>query len=568
MSARRIGIKQQNDLRWQGRRARTKQTTLQQVRNRREVNRKKTLQNARKGLLRELGFYRKETFLDIVSKVTAINTDVLRKQIYFSGTPGSHIKVSLALGNDTVKWSCLLFFQYIDMMHDNGSKSTVLGSWDNFCNTVILSRFYSGDMVKRAQLFVNNEIIRLLSANSCKEYLNCVDDTYVNQPDVYFLHNILRIMISNLYYARKDGAPRMYNKVNERGTVVNVLKFASRYIKRLQIRKKILQTRVKGETLLSLDMTNQGRLKDFTANYHKYIHVVNFGDKGKFFLPERDIERIIKQTVRRDTFFSIYNNTANILTVNNNTNQNTHLNNSESVHVVHYNDNPLKISMGPLNVYVFNQITKSSSNVLFNQIKHMLEPKIVYSNKETNVFVQNEFRTANATNINKPDAAETYSNLLSKHMGDFLNGVNSIHNNVVFASGDSLACVGYLISLALIPGSVSRLLWEDATNDLVWLVSEGSDHDHFRKVTYQRTAEPGTLLTTRPMTTLVSDNTDPILHTKLEKEKEIFQGLNNIVNLPNLNKQSPLYTKSNFNNIQYYNLLKTNQLANKPVRLF
>lgn len=50
-----------------------------------------------------------------------------------------------------------------------------------------------------------------------------------------------------------------------------------------------------------------------------------------------------------------------------------------------------------------------------------------HTNDKNKVSFKYEFRAAKS-------ATETYANVLSKHMGDFLNGVNSLHNNVIFAS--------------------------------------------------------------------------------------------------------------------------------------
>ena len=553
--------------------------------------RQKSIRNAR-ARLTKLGFYRKKTFIDIVSKITRIDPGVLDEHIYFSGSPGKHTEVSFDLGH-SMKWSCLLFFQYIDMVHDNGSQSTpALGSWEKFCDMVQGSHFYKPEDVTLARKFVRNEIVWLVKNKVCKKnYLSCLSDMYRQQEDVYFFHNVLRIMIVYSHFARKDGILRLYSKPDERGILVNVLKFVSRYSSRFQTRKKNVQIRVKGHELLSLDMTNGGRLKDFTASYHKYLHVINFGDKGKFFLPERDIGLIIKQIIRRDiTNKSLYNNTANIQTVNNNNNNRPRTNNNRSIHTVHYNDDPLKLSIGSLNVYVFNQIVKTPSDDTFVKIKQMLEPNIVYRNDTRNVFVQEHF-VRKSENVDKNTLKDTYANLLSKHMGDFLNAVNSIYNNVVFASGDSLACVGYLISVALIPGAVSRLLWEDATNEKIWLVSDKTtDVNHFRKITMssrpqqeQRSAVPGAVAvsssstTTTPallvpvvhMSSKVSDRTDSFLSRKLEKETEIFEGLFNLgVNLNRLNRLPNNYKLKNsgFSDFKHNYNLQINSMAEAPAR--
>jgi hypothetical protein len=233
---------------------------------------------------------------------------------------------------------------------------------------------------------------------------------------------------------------------------------------------------------------------------------------------------------------------------------------------------------------------KTPSDDTFVKIKQMLEPNIVYRNDTRNVFVQDHF-VRKSENVDKNTLKDTYANLLSKHMGDFLNAVNSIYNNVVFASGDSLACVGYLISVALIPGAVSRLLWEDATNEKIWLVSDKTtDVNHFRKITMssrpqqeQRSAVPGAVAvsssstTTTPallvpvvhMSSKVSDRTDSFLSRKLEKETEIFEGLFNLgVNLNRLNLLPNNYKLKNsgFSDFKHNYNLQINSMAEAPAR--
>lgn len=557
----------------------------QAVTQRQQKARKQALNNSRTKL-DNMGFYRKQTFLDIVTKVTRIDQRVLDEHIEFTGSPGIHTEISLDLGH-SIKWACLLFFQYIDMVHDNGSKSSALESWESFCNMVIGSGFYKSEDVQRARTFVREEILLLVKNKaSCKGNFDCLTDVHRKQEDIYFFHNILRIMIVHSHFSKKDGIVKLYSKPDERGIIVNVLKFVSLFSTRFQVRKKNVQIRVKGHELLSLDMTNGGRLKDFTASYHKYLHVINFGDKGKYFLPERDIELIIKQIIRRDnsiTNKSIYDNTANIRTVDNNNNRINR--NSRSVHTVHYNDDPLKVKMGLLKVYVFNQIVKTKpSDNTFSMIKQMLEPIIVYRNDAQKVFEQDTFATAKSDMVDKPDSKTTYSNLMSKHMGDFLNGLNSIHNNVVFASGDSLACVGYLIGVLLIPGAISRMLWEDATNEKIWFVSDKSTNvNHFRKIVSNSTnvktntntnTNTNTFIPVQPMSPKVSDRADSFLNQKLEKEKQIFEGLPNIVNnfnkfnrLPNfasINTQS-VYPNFKYDNFKMSNF-KMNNMAKAPAR--
>ena len=522
----------------------------------------------------EMTLKRRSTFIDVVSKVTSIDPDKLRRRVKFSGRVGEHFEIDLGLGNnDVVRWSCLLFFQFIDMIHDNGSHAATLSSWENFCTVVENSRFYPASVVRQARAFVLTQIGALfegtLDSKKCRaNYTVCVLVDPKLDLHTTLLLNVLRVMILHSHFKSSKKQPvKLYSKPDERGTLLNVLRLLGN-TELLELRKQNVQTRVRASTaynhqehnqhnaLLSLDMTNGGRLKDFTALYYKYVHIVNFGDKGKFFLPERDIELIIKQIVRKDVDIidkSLFNNTANIRVVNNNNAQRQNRNDNVryDANYVHYNDNPLRMSMGDLKVYVFNETVDSGSNANnMKTVRQLLDPRLLYANDKTGVYFRDEFRAAKSDDIDKASATETYANLLSKHMGDFLNGVNSLHNNVIFASGDSLACVGYVISFLLMNarnGEVqSRLMWEDSLNEQVFYVSTPNTYDvrHFYRMRSQqqqqqhsRNVAVNTLPdpVARPVRTMLSK--DLVLKNKLERDVQAFMN--------DLARKNPLVSNRN-----------------------
>jgi hypothetical protein len=497
----------------------------------------------------EMTLRRQATFIDVVSKVTAINPDLLRNRIKFSGKVGEHFEIDLGMGTDVVRWSCLLFFQFIDMIHDNGSHAATLSSWENFCTVVENARFYPVALVRQARAFVLDQIRELfegtVDSKKCRaNYMTCVVTNTKQDIHTMLLFNTLRIMILNSHFKSSKKQPiKLYSKPDERGVLLNVLRLLGN-TQLLELRKQNVQTRVRASSaydkdhnqhnaLLSLDMTNGSRLKDFTAMYFKYIHAVNFGDKGKFFLPERDIELIIKQVIRKDDDIldkSLFDNTANIKTVNNNKN-NTRNNRRYDANYVHYNDNPLRMSVGDLKVYVFNETDLSGNLNNLKKVHQLLEPRLLYANDKNKIYFKDEFRAAKSDDIDKVSATETYANLLSKHMGDFLNGVNSLHNNVIFASGDSLACVGYIISFLLMNarnGAVqSRLMWEDSLNEQVFYVSSPNTYDvrHFFKLrakpqtaNFSANTLPDTVA--QPVRTMLSR--DAFLKDKLERDLQAF----------------------------------------------
>ena len=542
----------------------------------RTVGTKKVKANQTRGSRQyaEMTLKRQSTFIDLVSTVTSINPDKLRRRIKFSGRVGEHFEIDLGLGNnDVIRWSCLLFFQFIDMIHDNGSHAATLSSWENFCTVVESSRFYPASVVRKARAFVLTQINTLfetLDAKKCRaNYTSCVLADPKMDLHTTLLLNVLRVMILHSHFKSSKKQPvKLYSKPDERGALLNVLRLLGN-TDLLELRKQNVQTRVRASTaydhrahnqhnaLLSLDMTNGSRLKDFTALYYKYVHIVNFGDKGKFFLPERDIELIIKQIIRKDDDIidkSLFDNTADIRVVNNNNKRpnNNGGNTRYDANYIHYNDNPLRMSMGDLKVYVFNETGSRSNANNLKTVQQLLEPRLLYTNDNTGVYFRDEFRAAKSDDIDKVSATETYANLLSKHLGDFLNGVNSLHNNVIFASGDSLACVGYVISFLLMNarnGAVqSRLMWEDSLNEQVFYVSTPNTYDvrHFYRMRSENTKTQNTKTqnvavntlpdpVAQPVRTMLSN--DAVLKNKLERDVQAF--MNDLV------KRKPLVSNRN-----------------------
>lgn len=580
-----------------------------------KIIKQKILQNGRQKIknnqTRASRFYpnmtveRQYTFIDLVSKLTTIDARVLEQRIKFSGKVGEQHEIDLGMKNDVVKWACLLFFQFIDMIHDNGSRATTLSSWENFCTVVERSKFYKPEVVITAKLFVIDQMRTLFELSDSKEcrskYVNCVDNRYLPNTHTHLLFNILRIMILHSHFKTSAKSPiKLYSKPDERGTLLNIMRILS-HGDLIQIRKQNVQTRVKASTaynkeynkhnaLLSLDMTNGSRLKDFTALYYKYIHVVNFGDKGKYFLPERDIELIVKQIIRKDDNIinkTIFNNTKNIRVINNNQTNNNNTKNRYNANYIHYNDNPLRMTVGDLNVYVFNDQQKAIGKNLnnFKIVQQLLEPVLYYENENNQLQFQDEFRAAKSDDINKESPTETYGNLMSKHMGDFLNGVNSLHNNVIFASGDSLACVGYIVAFVLLnerqTNVQSRLMWEDSLNEQVFYISSPNMYDvqHFYKLRNKSTNIdvplnniPSPIPVTPPVRTMLSN--DKFLKSRLENDFQEYMSRlarNNPIGSPynqrlirNINKNIPkynnrrldtVYPSDNKNNIQLGNSL-------------
>lgn len=511
---------------------------------------------------------RQNTFIDAVMKATPIDKDMLMAQLTYKGNMKEYINIDLGLeGNNKnqtddhyVRWACFLYFQFMDMIHDHPAKKSSsayspFNSWDDFCNLLERSNMYNNVKINKVRQYVQQVIYQLFIpktevntfkqtgvkkkssakpqslASTCKSFMltnGCFmlhPQNSKEHPITLMLGNILRIMIFHSHML-KGNVPVLMKGLKERSIILDIMKYLSRYGKNMfAFKRKDVQTRVqgfmaygttnnlsdRGNAMMSLDMTSEGRLKDFGGNYYKYVHTVNLGDAGVHYLPERNVKKMILNILKKDD--TLINersqNTENILFNNLNNTPNKRF---VSIHSLHYDDTPIKLSMGELKVYAYNEYkTKPTLNQADN-LTNILNPVLRFVNIANNVNRYSTFATSkeldsenNPNNVNnayknpKIDYETLirnkgydglYTSLLSKHLGDFMNSANCIRNNVIFASGDRFACVGYIITYILMSTKdatlTSKLFWEDATNDqVVFVTTPGANMRHFDRLTNQ-----------------------------------------------------------------------------------
>lgn len=543
---------------------------------------------------------RKLTFIEAIMQATQIDEKRLNAQVTYQGNIHNHIHIDLGLENkeknnntkqdNLVRWACLLYFQFLDMIHDHPAKKAVAGeynplnTWGGFCDLLVKSNMYDTHIIMQVYVYVQTVIQYMFNANNQKMIKACklniltpgcfvLNQTEQNHSNDYLLHNILRIMVLHSHTLRNN-VPVLMKALSERSIILDVMKYLSRYGSNLfQFKRKDVQTRVqgfmaydtssnladRGNALMSLDMTNNGRLKDFGGNYYKYIHAVNLGDAGINYLPERNVKKLIVNILKKDDTLIIKNvkqpNTSNIRFSNTNNNINIK---DVAIHSLHYDDTPIKLSIGELNVYAYNQYKTLKTNSITN----VFNPLLRYVNNKNNINIESEFSTSkdldsennklNNFNANYKTSQIDYEalirtrgyqglyvSLLSKHMGDFMNSANCLRNNVLFASGDRFACVGYLITFILMrlkdPQLTSKLFWEDATNDqIVFVTSLGANTRHFDRLNTKRNSFATASANILKPPCIIHKNkkplTDPDLAAYIDQEYQTIFG-----NLPNLN---------------------------------
>jgi hypothetical protein len=567
--------------------------------------------------------FRKTTFIDAIVDEYMIDTNMLQAKLTYKGKIQDYINIDLNLPvyitseNDKIVWSCLLYFQFIDMIHDHPSTKSIrskqngnfsdyspFDSWYNFCRMLSGSNMYNKQKIEEVHLFVRNIIEKLFKDKNTVKRHKQNGLFGLNNPGkethsyTEMLQHILEIMILQTHHISK-GYIVLMKSLKERTILIDVLKYISTYGASIfTLKKQDVQTRVKGmfayeqnpsqkhNALMSLDMTSDGRLKDFGGNYYKYVHTVNLGDAGLHYLPERNVRRIISNIIKKDD--SIIDrkpsNTNNIKwSTNKNKNNNNNNNKTNEIHSLHYDDTPLKMTFGEMKVYVLNEymLPNPSDNQQTtgkNFGKTIFNPKLVYvgfRDGKYNMKSSTSFQTSKSLNSNRTSFTNKnynnpnnnlnentmgkinygafikdprygmewlYQNLLSKHLGDFLNSANCIHHNIIFGSGDKFACLGYVITYILLcrnnSSLKSKLFWDDATNDQVVYVSSPDDKftDHFDKINLKAKTTQTTNSSTQ---TINSSGQTTNAYTQMNKNllnKQLLNKPPNVVNNLNSNK--------------------------------
>ena len=379
------------------------------------------------------------------------------------------------------KYACLTFFQYLDIIHDAKHKKGLLTTYTTFLNST------------------KNYLASQAIIESVKLYTLDIYNNPQTEPKTIYGTMFRQMLIdtTNMMTETQRVNTIIVMRMNERAVFLSVLKVVLGFYTNFKVMKKDSNIIPKGrigadsnskDGIVSLDMTNKCLIQQFTANYSKYIHLSNLGDFGIRFLPDIDIQYILKKVLRE---YGDFSNTKFLNVYKNGTNDKRITPNN-----VYFDTQPFRLVMGEyLTVQVVNNLGKTQT-IKGNQVKQFRDFFRSKINPQLDVFVFNKdrksliFQTAEQTK-----QCTTYECYLQKHLGDFMQAANSISKGVVFASGDSLACLGYLIAYTFQAGNNPnskltkpeiKFMWEDATNQqIVYGTSSGIESNrkmHFNKL--------------------------------------------------------------------------------------
>lgn len=465
---------------------------------------------------------------ELKQRIMFFDTDTDTKQNEF-------ILIDIKRNTENIeKYACLTFFQYLDIIHDAKHKTGLLRTYTTFLNST--------------KNYLASETI----IDTVKKY--ALEIYYYKQAPSTIYGTIFRQMLLETTDMIKVNTTRSSNqqknnqtiivqrRMNERAIFLSVLKVVLGFYKKFKVMKKDSNIIPKGridadpntkDGIVSLDMTNKCLIQQFTANYSKYIHLSNLGDFGIYFLPDIDIRYILKKVLRQ---YGEYSNTKFLNAHTNETNHKRFTPNN-----VYFDTQPLRLVMGEyLTVEVVNNLGKPPTNRR-NQLKQFSDFFRSKINPQLNIFVHNKqvkilkFQTAEQTK-----QCNTYECYLQKQLGDFMQAANAISKGVVFASGDSLACLGYLIAYTFKVGSnpntnlnkpEMKFMWEDVTNQQI-IYGTSSDIETNRKSHFNKL-------------NINSSQSIPEILTKAQFDKGTNN--NNRNNKINIEKYNPYNLKLNRN---------------------
>ena len=390
------------------------------------------------------------------------------------------------------KYACLTFFQYLDILHDAKHKKGPLSTYITFLNT-------TKNVLASIQTIENVRTYALDIYHDNKKVPITIYGTIFRQM-LLETTNMIDVKKNSVKKQKTDQTETIIvRRMNERAIFLSVLKVVLGFYTKFKVMKKDSNIIPKGrinatpntkDGIVSLDMTNKCLIQQFTANYSKYIHLSNLGDFGIRFLPDIDIQYILKKVLRT---YGDYSNTKflNAHTANGTNNKSVTPNN------VYFDTQPFRLVMGEyLTVEVVNNLVDTKP-IVKNQMKQFGEFFRSKINPQLDLLIKNKprkslkFQTAQETK-----ECDTYECYLQKHLGDFMQAANAISKGVVFASGDSLACLGYLIAYTFKVGNdrntnfnkpEMKFMWEDVTNQQI-VYGTSSDIEtnrkrHFNKLT-------------------------------------------------------------------------------------
>lgn len=428
----------------------------------------------------------------------------------------SPLTVNLSL-NTPDKLALYLYFQYLDFIHDHSISNIKLVNWVAFVQLVEESNHFDINLLGKAMAYVLHLCTLLIINKSTQELPG------KNSVFTILLYDMLKTTFNkgkNKVYVVRGKLINMKPSTSkkERDILVNLMVLVSsrmnkkaREIDALSLPLGINAYNKSGPSLhgfenydkileknayVSIDQSSNCSLKRITAKYTKYMHLVNMGDAGIVFNKDTDIIRLLKRIVLKppkDTL-QIKKNMNDYVTKSKYTNNtNMHQNNHE--HVI-FDKTSLNIHIGTsLVVNVFN-----NSSERFNQkdtpvvkLKSLLKPSLTFVTKNKQNYQKHIYEFSSKT----IGSDKSYVDFCLKFFGDFFNALNCVAQDINFASGDKMACVGYIIAFFLyhdidylstsnsvVKRPLMRLMWEDNTNDIVMLF-ESSPSDirtyHFLK---------------------------------------------------------------------------------------
>lgn len=417
---------------------------------------------------------------DLQSRITFFDTDASTKMSQLT-LINSNKDTGIML---LEKYACLTFFQYLDIRHDAKHTKGMLASYTDF-------------LLKTKDILASEKTI-----NDVNKYTLEIYNKPNKTPTTIYGIMFRQMMLTTTDMIKGSKANKIHVKrLTERTVFLNVLNVVLKFYKNMKIMKKDSVVIPKGrlnadrntnDGIISLDMTNKCLIQQFTSNYSKYVHLSNLGDFGIRFLPDIDIQLIVKKVLRT---YGKYSDTqfldAYVNTVNNNHPQRKFTNN------VYFDTQPFSLILGEyLTVEVINVLSKDYNKGQKNHVKGLrsffeskINPHLRFISSKGKTSKTYPFKTADEAKI-----CNNYICYLQKHLGDFMQAANSITKDIIFASGDSLACLGYLIAYTFLDSDENaslikpevKLMWEDATNQQIVYVTSSlvspNRKTHFHKL--------------------------------------------------------------------------------------
>ena len=318
--------------------------------------------------------------------------------------------------NDRNALCLFFFFQFVDMIHDHGTNNIITSSWNTFMKNVngeFNSSTFPSLSINGARIFVL-ERIKIIN-NKIRSIRGDRFDIAEYPLDILLISYLPSITITN-----DDIMIKGYQN-KEKVCLNEMIRFVE---KKTNTNSKILdmktptygalaydkQVHKEYFSMVSMDMTNTGSLKAVLSNHCIYVHLSNLIDPGRVFQ------------------------------LNRSTPSKLNYNKSSMTNQIYFDMNRLSIQLKSINASIF-EYTLSS-----NQSKNGID--VTYKRQANK---QNKF--TEAMSAKSANTKQTYQAFLRKFMGDYSQICNCLHKNIYFASGDKMACVGYLVTWILFNGN-------------------------------------------------------------------------------------------------------------------